>query len=52
MSVISDVIDQLLNKYCACVRYWGKMEIQWDSTSAIYRPKITSDSIRKEEHSH
>jgi hypothetical protein len=31
------IIDQLPIKFSACIRYWGRMGVQWDSTSAIPR---------------
>jgi hypothetical protein len=35
ISVGFDVIDQLLIKFFAFYRYWGKIEVEWDSTPAI-----------------
>jgi hypothetical protein len=32
-----DAVDQLLIRYSVFVRYWRKMEVHWDCTSAIYR---------------
>jgi hypothetical protein len=37
ISVDFDVINQLLIRYFAFIRYWRKMGVKWDCTSAIYR---------------
>jgi hypothetical protein len=37
MSVGFNITDYQLIRFSACVRYWRKMEIQWDSTPAIHR---------------
>jgi hypothetical protein len=42
------VKDQLLIRFSAFVRYWRKMGVLWDSTSAIHRFKIAYDSVRRE----
>jgi hypothetical protein len=38
ISVGFDVTDQLLIRFSSFVRYWRKMWVQWDSTSAINMP--------------
>jgi hypothetical protein len=37
ISVGVDVTDQLLIRFSAFLRYWQKMAVQKDSTSAIHR---------------
>jgi hypothetical protein len=37
ISVDLDVIDQLLIRYSAFVRYWREMALKWENTAVIYK---------------
>jgi hypothetical protein len=37
ISVDFNIVDQLLIRYSAFVRYWRKMQAQWVRTSIIHR---------------